>query len=216
MSYLDVCQISKQIRGETILDNVSLSCELGEVVGLEGRNGSGKTMLMRVMCGLVRPTSGEVAIDGATLWKDISFPPSAGILIETPAILNNYSGIDNLELLAMVKGIATTDDLREAIGRVGLDPDNRKRCRTYSLGMRQRLGIAMALMEKPQLLILDEPTSGLDDSGVVELIDIIAQERQRGACVVVSSHDKDFLDSVCTRSCHMDAGRLTPPAGKDR
>lgn len=216
MSYLDVCQVSKQIRNDIILDGVSLMCELGEVVGLEGRNGSGKTMLMRVICGLVRPTSGTVSINGSVLWKDISFPPSAGILIETPAILNNYSGLDNLELLAMVKGIATKDDLREAIRRVGLDPDNRKRCRTYSLGMRQRLGIAMALMERPQLLILDEPTSGLDDSGVVELIDIIAQERQRGACVLVSSHDKEFLDSVCDWSCHMDAGRLTPPKGKDR
>lgn len=216
MSYLDVCQVSKQIRNDIILDGVSLTCELGEVVGLEGRNGSGKTMLMRVICGLVRPTSGTVSINGSVLWKDISFPPSAGILIETPAILNNYSGLDNLELLAMVKGIATKDDLREAIRRVGLDPDNRKRCRTYSLGMRQRLGIAMALMERPQLLILDEPTSGLDDSGVVELIGIIAQERQRGACVLVSSHDKEFLDSVCDWSCHMDAGRLTPPKGKDR
>lgn len=208
MSYLDVRGVSKQIGPEQVLDGVSFAVEKGEVVGLEGKNGSGKTMAMRVVCGLVRPDAGEVEVAGSVLWRDASFPPSVGLLIEEPALLGGYSALDNLRLLALIKGVATEDDLRCAIERVGLDPDNRKRARKYSLGMKQRLGIAMALMEAPDLLVLDEPTNALDEKGQEMLAKIVCEERDRGAAILLSSHDADFLSAVCGRIYHMASGRV--------
>lgn len=209
MSYLEVRNVSKDIGPDRVLDHVSLTAESGEVVGLEGKNGSGKTMVMRVVCGLVRPTEGEVHVAGMTLWRDASFPPSVGLLIESPALLGGYSALENLRLLASIKGVASEGALRHALERVGLDPDERKRVRKYSLGMKQRVGLAMALMEAPELLVLDEPTNALDEKGQDMLAQVVLQERARGAAILLSSHDADFLRSTCDRMLHMSAGRVT-------
>lgn len=187
---------------------MSFSVDRGEVVGLEGRNGSGKTMAMRVVLGLVRPNEGEVEVAGRMLWRDASFPPSVGLLVESPALLGAYSAIENLRLLASIKGSASETDLRGALARVGLDPDDGKRVRKYSLGMRQRLGIAMALMEAPELLVLDEPTNALDEEGQGELVRIVREECSRGSAILLSSHDADFLVSTCDRVHHMESGRM--------
>ncbi len=208
MSYLDVCRIGKAIGPERVLDDVSFSVGRGEVVGLEGRNGSGKTMAMRVVLGLVRPDEGRVVVGGRTLWQDASFPPSVGLLIEAPALMGTCSALENLRLLASIKGVASDDDLRRAIERVGLSPDERKWVRKYSLGMRQRLGLAMALMEAPELLVLDEPTNALDERAQETLVGIVAEERARGAAVLLSSHDADFLRATCDRVYHMGSGRV--------
>lgn len=208
MSYLDVRNISKIIGSEQVLSNVDFSVERGQVVGLEGKNGSGKTMAMRVVCGLVRPDAGTVEIDRKLLWRDLTFPPSVGLLIEAPALLGAYSGIDNLRLLASIRRVATEQDLRRSLERMGLDPDDRKRARKYSLGMKQRLGIAMALMEAPDLLILDEPTNALDERGVEELVWTVGKERSRGAAILLSSHDPDFLTATCDAVYHMASGNV--------
>lgn len=208
MSYLNVRDVSKAIGPEQVLSDVSFFLDRGQVVGLEGKNGSGKTMAMRVVCGLVRPDAGAVEIDGRLLWRDISFPPSVGLLIETPALLGSYSGIDNLRMLASIKRVAAEHELRRSIERAGLDPDDRKRTRKYSLGMKQRLGIAMALMEAPDLIILDEPTNALDERGVEDLVCIVEEERMRGAAILLSSHDSDFLTATCDAVYHMVSGRV--------
>lgn len=212
MSYLDVRGIGKTIGPERVLDHVSFSVERGEVVGLEGKNGSGKTMAMRVVLGLVRPDEGEVEVAGEVLWRDASFPPSVGLLIEGPALLGTYSAMANLRFLAAIKGVAHDEDLRRALERVGLDPDDRKRVRKYSLGMKQRVGIAMALMETPDLLVLDEPTNALDERACEELVSIIGEERERGAAILLSSHDASFLKATCDRVCHMESGRIKETA----
>lgn len=209
MSYLEVSGVSKTIGPEQVLDHVSFAVEQGEVVGLEGKNGSGKTMAMRAVCGLIRPTEGEVRVAGKLLWKDVSFPQSVGLLIEAPALLGGYSALENLRLMASIKGVAGRGALRHAIERVGLDPDERKHVRKYSLGMKQRLGLAMALMEAPELLVLDEPTNALDEKGHDMLVEIVRQERAREAAILLSSHDADFLCAVCDRVCHMRSGRVT-------
>ena len=150
--------VSKTIRGNTVTDNVSAIFESGRIIGLKGVNGSGKTMLMRLIAGLISPTDGRKLIDGEELGKDITFPRSIGILIENPAFLDSYSGFKNLQLLASIKDEISDGDIRTAIEKVKLDPDSKKKYRKYSLGMKQRLGIAAAVMERPDVVILDEPT----------------------------------------------------------
>jgi ABC-2 type transport system ATP-binding protein len=208
MSYVEVRDVCKKIGPEQVLDSVSFSVDSGEVACLEGENGSGKTMAMRVVCGLVRPDSGTVEVSGKRLWGEVSFPPSVGLLIETPALLDGYNALDNLSLLASIRGVASKDDLRRTIERVGLDPASKKPVRKFSLGMRQRLGIAMAIMEAPELLVLDEPTNALDEDGVALLERIIGEERERGVALLVSSHDASFIDAVATRVYHMAFGKV--------
>ena len=208
MPYVDVRDVCKELKRVRVLDHVSFHVNRGEVVGLEGANGSGKTMAMRVAVGLVIPQSGEVCIDGRALGKDMSFPPSVGLLIEEPSVLESYSALNNLRLVASIREVASEDDLCSALERVGLDPENRKRVSKFSLGMRQRLGLAMALMERPDLLVLDEPTNALDESGRVLLAGIVEEERNRGAAMLLSSHDAEFLDEVCDRLYHMRDGRV--------
>lgn len=211
MSYLEMHDVSKRMGPDLVLDGVSLSVERGQVVGLEGENGSGKTMAMRVALGLVRPSEGWVEVAGLRLWRDASFPPSAGLLIEGPALLGGYTALENLRMLASIRGVAGEEELRGALERVGLDPDDRRPCRAYSLGMRQRAGLALALMEAPELLVLDEPTNALDEGSVAGLVDVVREERERGAAVLVSSHDADFLGAVCDEQVHLRLGHVVPP-----
>lgn len=187
---------TKYIKKALILDDVSLEMHSGRVYGLQGPNGSGKTMLMRLCCGLIRPTSGQVTIDGKVLGKDMDFPSSLGLLIENPAFLPNYTGLKNLELLADIQGRVGTEQIRNAIADVGLDPDDKRKYRKYSLGMKQRLGIAAAIMEQPELILLDEPTNALDDKGVEQICQLIRRERDRGALVVMACHDAAILEKM--------------------
>ena len=155
-------ELAKIIKGVDVLKDINLEFTGGNVYGLSGKNGCGKTMLMRAICGLIKPTKGEIIINDKTLGKDMSFPESVGALIENPAFLNNYSGFDNLRLLADIKGIATDEEIRETMTKVGLNPDDPKKYRKYSLGMKQKLGIACAVMEKPDIVILDESINAID------------------------------------------------------
>lgn len=188
-----VNNLSKGIKGKTILENVSIEAPSGRVTGLAGVNGSGKTMLMRVIAGLVRPTSGEVLIDGQHLWSDIEFPPSVGLLIENPAFLNGRSGFENLRLLAGIRNRVDDERIRSVIEYVGLDPDDRRHFSKYSLGMKQRLGLAAAIMERPKLLLLDEPTNALDASGVEMLKSLVRGCKKGGTTVLLACHDASIL-----------------------
>lgn len=186
----------KKIKGTAILQNINLDMHGATVYGLQGPNGSGKTMLMRLIAGLIRPTSGSVVIDGKTLGKNFDFPPSMGLLLENPAFLPDYTGIKNLELLANIQGRIGQEEIVQALRDVGLSPEDRRKYRKYSLGMKQRLGIAAAVMEKPDLILLDEPTNSLDEKGTEQICRLIRAERQRGALVILASHDSKVIESV--------------------
>lgn len=201
--------VTKTIRGKTVLQGVTLSMEAGRVTGLRGINGSGKTMLLRLLAGLIRPTEGRITIDGKTLGTDMEFPPSMGLLIENPAFLGQYTGAENLEMLASLHQNVTKEDVRALLEKVGLAADGDTKYRKYSLGMKQRLGIAGAILGEPELLLLDEPTNALDTKGVELLRSIIQEERQRGAAIVVACHDAAFLESVSDEIYCLENGQLT-------
>lgn len=188
--------VSKSIKGVPILTDISLNLCGGMVYGLQGPNGSGKTMLMRLIAGLIRPTSGLVKINEKVLGREIDFPSSMGLLIESPAFLPNYTGIKNLELLASIQNRIHIQQIRQTLAYVGLDPDDGRKVRKYSLGMKQRLGIAAAVMEQPDLILLDEPTNALDTEGLDQISELICRERRRGALIVLASHDVAVLERV--------------------
>lgn len=193
---ININNATKYIKKALILDNVTLEFHSGKIYGLQGPNGSGKTMLMRLACGLIRPTSGAVYIDGKKLGKDMDFPGSLGLLIENPAFLPNYTGLKNLELLAAIQKRVGLEEVRQAIRDAGLDPDDKRKFRKYSLGMKQRLGIAAAIMERPELILLDEPTNALDDQGVTQICELIRRERERGALILLACHDAKILEGL--------------------
>lgn len=209
MAEIKIKNATKSIKGHTVLDNITLTLESPNVIGFKGINGSGKTMLMRLICGLISPTTGNVLIDGKLLGKEISFPPSLGLLLENPAFIDDYSAFDNLKLLASIKGKATDEKIRDSIERVGLSSANNKKYKKYSLGMKQRLGIAAAIMEAPDIIILDEPTNSLDDSGVELVKDIVTEEKNRGALIIVSCHDKSVLEFLSDEIYTITNGRIT-------
>lgn len=206
---LTIDKASKKIGETTILDHVSLQLSGGHCYGFQGINGSGKTMLMRLISGLIFPTEGEIHIDGRKSDRKHPFPDSMGLLIENPSFLDRYSGLKNLEMLASINGHITHAQVAKAISRVGLDPQDSKKFKKYSLGMKQRLGIACAIMEKPDLIILDEPFNSLDEQGIEDLRAIIHEEKKRGALVVISCHDKDLLTAAADEIFHITAGRIT-------
>lgn len=187
---------TKVIKGATILKNVNIELESGRVYGLQGPNGGGKTMLMRLVCGLIRPTEGEVFIDDKRLGKDMDFPPSLGLLLENPAFLPGYTGMKNLQMLAQLKNRIGVEQIRQTLLEVGLDPDDTRKYRKFSLGMKQRLGIAAAIMEMPDLILLDEPTNALDEAGVEQICQLIRRERNRGALVILACHDAAVLERL--------------------
>lgn len=193
---IEVIHATKYIKKSLILKDVNIHLESGTVYGLQGPNGGGKTMLMRLLCGLIRATEGQVLIDGKELGKDMDFPSSLGLLIENPAFLPGYTGLQNLLLLAQLQDRIGEKEARQALLDVGLNPDDKRKYRKYSLGMKQRLGIAAAIMEQPELILLDEPTNALDDQGVAQICDLIRRERDRGALVVLACHDADILESL--------------------
>lgn len=211
---ISIENISKKIQGATVLDNVNLRMESGNIYGLLGRNGSGKTMLMRAICGLIRPTEGKIMIDGAQQWKDFSFPSDLGMLIETPTFLPEFTGFENLEMLSSIRKKASRNDIRDTIARVGLMPDDKRITRKYSLGMRQRLGIACAIMEHPQLLVLDEPFNGLDVNGYELVKNIILEEKRKGTLIILACHSREDLEDLSDVIFKVEQGRFSLYNGK--
>lgn len=209
MSTIEISNASKTIKGHTVLNNITITLKSPNVIGFKGINGSGKTMLMRLICGLITPTSGKVAIDGKLLKKEISFPENLGLLLENPAFIDDYSAFDNLKLLASIKGITADEKILKTIERVGLSNANKKKYKKYSLGMKQRLGIAAAIMEDPDIIILDEPTNSLDDDGVELVKKIVSEEKERGALIIISCHDKSVLEFLSDEIYTITDGRIT-------
>lgn len=196
---IDIEHFTKKLHGRIVLDDVNLHFDSGDkglVVGLQGINGSGKTMLIRALCGLIYATQGTVSVDGQVLGKDISFPPSVGALIENPSFLNEYTGRRNLELLSSIRGAVSQNRIDEALNAVGLNPNDRRSYRKYSLGMKQRLGIAAAILEQPQLLLLDEPFNALDQGGVEQVSHVIQAQRDVRSMIFLACHDANELYSL--------------------
>lgn len=208
MTNIVIQNLSKTIKKNVVIQDISMELQSGTVYGFKGINGSGKTMLMRLICGLIRPTQGEVSINGKVLGKDLSFPESVGVFLENPAFLGSYSGFQNLKLLASIKSVADDEAIRSALSRVGLRPDDHKKYRKYSLGMKQRLGIAAAIMENPDIVILDEPTNSLDADGVNLVKSVIKDEKKRGALVIISCHDAELLQDLSDETFLLEQGRL--------
>ena len=201
--------VYKRFGTDTVLKDVSRSFERGRIHGIVGNNGSGKTVLMKCICGFLIPTEGEVIVNGKRVGKDVDFPPGLGIIIETPGFLPNMTGVKNLEILASLNKKIGLEQIAAAIRRVGLDPLMKKPVGKYSLGMRQRLGIAQAIMEDPALLILDEPLNGLDKHGVREMRQLIKGLKEQGKTILLASHNQGDIDELCDTVCEMDAGVMT-------
>lgn len=205
---LKIENLTKKFGETVVLDNISMELVPGRIYGLVGRNGSGKTMLMKHILGFVHATSGSILVDGKEIGKDIDMPQNIGAIIENPGFLPEYSGFKNLKFLAMIRGIIGDDEIKEAIRVVGLDPESKKHVGKYSLGMRQRLGIAQALMENPDILLLDEPLSGLDNDGVLEMHEILMKQKQQGRLLVIASHSKEDIEVLCDEVFRFDKGKM--------
>lgn len=205
---IDIRNITVRYDTNEVLKDVSLVCEPGKIYGLVGRNGSGKTVLLKSICGLVVPTSGEVCVWGKILGKNIDFPDDIGFIIESPGFLLHESGLNNLKHLASICGKIGIDEIRKSMYTVGLDPDLKRQVGKYSMGMRQRLGIAQAIMEAPKLLILDEPMNGLDNHGVEHIRSILLSLKKNGVTIVLASHFKEDIDYLCDEVYQMDSGHI--------
>lgn len=192
--YIRLKNVTKKIKQDILLDHISLEFRGGKVCGLQGKNGSGKTMLMRAVCGLITLSDGEIDIDGEILHKDISFPRNIGALLENPSFLNGYTGLENLKLLADIQGRIEEKELRDCLAKVGLDADDKRVYRKYSLGMKQKLGIAAAVMGSPDIVILDEPINAIDEAGVEKVRDILRGLKERGSVIIVACHDREELE----------------------
>lgn len=206
--YIELRNVTKKIKGAVVLDNVNCRFESGNIYGLKGKNGSGKTMLMRAVCGLIKIREGEVDIDGKILGKDMSFPESIGALIENPAFIDSYTGFKNLKVLASIQNKISDEEIREALTEVGLEPDDKRTYRKYSLGMKQRLGIAAAVMESPDIIILDEPINALDESGARLVRGILEKHRERGAIIILACHDTEELEYLSDVIYTISEGRI--------
>lgn len=198
----------KTIKKVEILKNITLKMESGKVYGLKGKNGSGKTMMMRAICGLILPTSGEVKIDGKIIGKDISFPPSIGVLLENPSFLNEYTGFKNLKIIASIQDKIDDNQINKVLTLVGLDPCDKRTYRKYSLGMKQRLGIAAAIMEQPDIVILDEPINALDEAGAKQVREILKQQKERGAVCIIACHDSEELEFLSDEIIEIYEGKI--------
>lgn len=201
--------LCKSFGKEEILHGICREFETGKIHGIVGNNGSGKTVMMKCICGFLQPDKGHVFVNGQEVGKNIDFPEDMGIIIETPGFLPGVTGMKNLKLLASLREIADEKRIRQTMERVGLDPELKKPVSKYSLGMRQRLGIAQAIMEDPSILILDEPFNGLDKHGVAKIRSLIKELRAEGKTILLASHNQADIDELCDTVCEMDAGYMT-------
>lgn len=209
MNAVEINDLTKVLKGRTVLSHITLNLEQGGSYGFYGHNGSGKSMLFRAIAGLIHPTEGTVKVFGKQLGTDISFPESMGLIIENVGFWSYYTGFENLKVLASIKHIATEDDIKNVMRQVALDPEDTRTYKKYSLGMKQKLAIAQAVMEKPQLIILDEPTNALDEEAVDAVRKLIrGEQEQRGTTVLIASHNKEDLKQMCDKFYKMNDGKL--------
>lgn len=205
---IEISHVSKSFQTYRALDDVSLDIEKGKIYGIIGRNGSGKTVLFKCICGFLKTDSGEIKVDGKIIGKEIEAPQNAGIIIENPGFLSAYSGYQNLKFLADINKKIGKQEIRDVLEKVGLDPTIKKPVGKYSLGMRQRLGIAQAIMENPSLLILDEPMNGLDYQGVKDVRKILLDLKEEGKTILLASHNREDIAFLCDETVHIDHGKL--------
>ena len=208
-SAVRLINVTKSFRKERVLKGITHSFEQGKIHGIMGFNGSGKTVMFKCICGFLRPDSEEVIVQGRRIGKDGDFPRSVGMIIENPGFLPHVSGFSNLKRLAAIRNQVTDEQIRESIARVGLDPFSKKKVGQYSLGMRERLGIAQAIMEDPGLLVLDEPFNGLDKRGAQDVCGLLDELRGRGRTILIAAHNMMEIEYLCDTICEMDAGVLT-------
>ena len=206
---ITIKNVSMAFSGDYVVKNISRDFEEGLIHGIVGNNGSGKTVLMKCICGFLFPTEGEVIVNNQIIGKDVDFPQNLGVIIETPGFLPNLTGVKNLEILASLKNKIALKEIVESIRKVGLDPMLKKPVSKYSLGMRQRLGIAQAIMENPTLLVLDEPFNGLDKNAVKVMRSLIKDLKNEGKTIILASHNQEDIDELCDTVCEMDAGVMT-------
>lgn len=206
---VELHNVNKQIKGATILRDIHLRVPVGATYRITGHNGSGKSMLLRAITGLVRVTDGQVTVFDQQIGRQIEFAPDTGALIDIPGFLPDKSGLQNLELLAMIRNVITKAEIVEALRLVGLDPDDKRPLRTYSTGMRQRLGIAQAIMENPRLVFLDEPTRGIDSAGHQQIYELIRGLKSDGVTLILTSHYTDELADLCDSVYLMNKGQLS-------
>lgn len=208
MNKIKIENYSKTIGKNRVLSDINLTLESGIVYGLKGKNGSGKTMLMRAISGLISPTVGNVIINEKVLGKDISFPESIGILIENPSFLPQYSGFDNLKMIASIKNCVDDEKIKMCMSELGLDPDDTKKYRKYSLGMKQKLGIACAIMENPDIVILDEPINALDEESVEKVKHVITRIKTEDKIIIIACHDKEELFYLADKIIEIEGGKV--------
>lgn len=206
MDYIRLKDVYKTMKGTQVLKGVNLTVEQGNIVGIRGINGSGKTMVLRAIAGLIR-VDGSVEIGGKKM-EPGECPKDIGVLVEMPGFLPEFTGKKNLQLLGMLQEGVTEEDIEEAMNAVGLDPKDRRHYKKYSLGMKERLGIAQAILKKPKLILLDEPTNGIDSDGIQMLEELLRRLKEAGSTIVVTSHDRDFLDAVTSQCYEMKEGSL--------
>ena len=205
---IEIENLTKTFGTQTVISDISMTLVSGKIYGLVGRNGSGKTVLMKMILGFIKPTSGTIKVNGKQVGKEIDIPDDIGAIIETPGFLPEYSAFQNLKLMAMIRGKITSERIRETIKLVGLDSDSKKHVGKYSLGMRQRLGIAQAIMEDPQILLLDEPLNGLDNEGVEEMRNVLLKQKEQGKLIIIASHSKEDIDILCDEIFRFDHGKI--------
>lgn len=208
MNVIEINNLTKQFKEVTVLDDITVSFEGGKVHGLIGRNGSGKTMLMKCICGIVPYKIGVIRVKDRIIGKETDIPSNVGVIIETPGFLPNYSGFNNLKFLAKIKNKIGAKEIKSAIESVGLNPNDKKHVGKYSLGMRQRLGLAQAIMEDPDLLILDEPMNGLDKDGVKDMRRYLLDLKEQGKTILIASHSAEDIDVLCDTVHEMDKGKI--------
>lgn len=205
---IEVQDVVKRFRDQVVLKNVSISFEKGQIHGIVGRNGSGKTVLFKCICGLMHPEEGVILVNGKRVGRDVDMPEDIGAIIEAPGFLPNYSGYKNLRFLANIRRKIGKEEILNVLKTVGLDPESRKHVGKYSLGMRQRLGIAQAIMEDPEILILDEPMNGLDNAGVQDIRALLLELKAQGKTILLASHNHEDIAALCDTVHEMDGGVL--------
>lgn len=204
---IKVINLNKEVNGKIILKNINLNIESGKIYGIVGRNGSGKTMLFKAICGLIKPTSGEIYVFDRAIHKG-ELPLNTGAIIENPGFLMQYSALKNLQILASLRGQVTTEKIKDVLRKVDLEPEDKTPVKKFSLGMKQRLGIAQAIMENPKLLILDEPMNSLDEDGVDLVRKILLDMKNEGTTILIASHIKEDIETLCDEVYKMEKGIL--------
>ena len=205
---IEVSDVTKKFGNATVLRNINIQFEEGRIYGIEGRNGSGKTVLLKLIVGFLRASAGQVRVCGKEVGKDKDFAEEIGIVIEEPGFLSGYTGYKNLEFLAGIRKMIGKKEIRDSMESVGLDPDCRKKVGKYSMGMKQRLAVAQAIMENPKILILDEPMNGLDDQGVEDIRKILLKLKEEGKTILLTSHNREDIEILCDEVYEMNQGRL--------